>query len=362
MFSEIDLRPLAERQGPERAFLSLYLSGPESLSALEQRIGNVRRLLRGDPVELEYFEENLKIVRAFLETYVFQSASLCLFACWATDYLEAFPLERQVADRLWVDSSPYIRPLAELQDEYENHVVVAADNTEAHVYFVTSAVTGEEVRVKGDVKNRVKVGGWSQKRYARRRDRELHAYAKDVAGVVADLAAREDFRRVLLVGSKETTAAIREVLPGPIAEKVVGEKAVDLHDDAAVWDEADHLYRVEERASEEALWTRIQNAYLQGQRAAVGPDDVLRAAAVGRVEQMIVARDARLKGTRCRECENLHAGAYEACPVCASASVFSVDLVNELVELLARSSAAAEFSDPISGLQELGGVAALLRY
>lgn len=362
MFNEIDLRVLAERQGPERAFLSLYLSGPQAMASLEPRVANVRRLLAEDPVELEYFEENLQLARSYLETYRFEAPALCLFVCWATDYVEAFPLQEPADDLLWVDSSPYIRPLAELQDEYENHVVVAADNTEAHVYFVTSATADETIRVKGDVKNHVKVGGWSQKRYERRRDRELHEYAKEIAAVVADLDGRASFRRISLVGSKETMEAIRAALPGPMAEKIIGEECVDLHQDDAVWQKAFDLSQEDERAAEAALWEQVKGAYLRGGRAVVGAEEVLKAAAVGRVARMIVTRDAKLAGIRCRECENLNAGAPEACPVCGSDSVFSVDLVNELVELLARTSAEAEFTDPIPGLSEVGDVAALLRY
>lgn len=364
MFNEIDLRALAERQGPERAFLSLYLSGPDALASLDRRIGNVRRLLADNPAEQEYFEENLKMVRDFLETFSFDgdAKALCLFACWATDYLEAYPLERSGPDLLWVDSSPYIRPIAELQDEFENYVVVAADNTDAHVYFVTSAVTNEEIRVKGEVKNQVKVGGWSQKRYQRRRDKELHAYAREIADVLADLDGRVPFDRILLVGSKETMEEIEAVLPAPLAQKLGGKQTVNLQQEEQVWREAYGLYWEEERAEEQALWEQVKGAYLRGGRAVVGPEEVLQAAAVGRVARMIVTRDARLPGIRCRSCENLSAGTPAACPVCGAEDVFKEDLVNELVELMARSSAETEFTDPIAGLREVGDVAALLRY
>ncbi len=115
-------------------------------------------------------------------------------------------------------------------------------------------------------------------------------------------------------------------------------------------------------ALEERLWEQIKGAYLRGGRAVVGPEDVLKAAAVGRVEKMIVTRDAKLAGLRCRACENLSAGTPETCPVCGADDVFKVDLINELVELLAATSAETEFADPIPGLSEVGDVAALLRY
>lgn len=43
-------------------------------------------------------------------------------------------------------------------------------------------------------------------------------------------------------------------------------------------------------------------------------------------------------------------------------SVFGVDLVEELVHQLEKTSADVEFVDPIEGLGELGDVAALLRW
>ena len=363
MFNQIDLRALAERQGPERAFLSLYLSGPEAMRNLDARIRKVRALLSDNPAEREYFDENLKMIEEGLDGVSFDGAAVCLFACWATGYLEIHKLEQTVPDLLWVDSSPYIRPLAELQDEYENFVVIAADNAGASVYFVTSLVADEEERVRGDVKNRVKKGGWSQKRYSRRRDKELHEYAKDVAGVVAELDKEETFDRLFLVGSAEAMQEIEAVLPTQLASRLAGKQTIDLSDGKdEPWREALGLFTEKEREAEEALWERIKGEYLRGGRAVAGPADVLAAALVGRVEKMIVTRDAKIAGFRCRSCETLGVGDENVCPVCGSDDVFSEDLINELVELLALSSAETEFSDAIDSLTEAGDVAALLRY
>jgi peptide subunit release factor 1 (eRF1) len=362
MFNNIDLQALAERSGPERAFVSLYLAGPDSLNSLEQRIRRVRELLDEDSDELEHFERNMEVVEAFLQDYDFDSGSLCLFSCWATDYFQAYKLEKEVIDLLWIDSSPYIRPLAELQDEYENFVVVTADNSETRVFYVTSAVPKEEERIEGEVKNHVRKGGWSQQRYARRRDNELLHYAKEVAEVLADLGKRKRFEYIFLVGSDEAMRAIADELPNSIKEKVAGMRSVDLHAKDEVFEAAFEMFFKEEREWDRSLWETIKGEYLQDGRAVTGPRYVLEAAAVGRVEKMLVTRDAKIAGLRCRNCENLSAEVGETCPVCASESVFKVDLVNELVELLAMSKGEVEFADPIRGLTKAGHVAALLRY
>jgi peptide chain release factor subunit 1 len=363
MFNNIDLRELAQVSGPERAVLSLYLTNKESYGGLKGRIDTIRALLSDDPAETEHFEENLKLVETWLAEHVWETDGVCLFVCWALDYQQAYPLTVAVPDLLWVDSSPYIRPLAELQDEYENFVVVAADNTASRIFFVTSARADQDARIKGDIKNNVKKGGWSQKRYERRRVNDLVHYSKEIVDVLTEMDQKEKFDRLFLVGSQETMVQIEAALTPPRAAKLAGTRNVDFSaGDDQIFDTAFDLFFVAEREAEAKLWDKIKNEYCKGGLAVTGPEEVLKAAAVGRVEKIAVTRDAKLAGTRCRDCENLSAGELKKCKICGSADVFPVDLVNELVELLALSSAEADFVDPIQGLSEAGEVAALLRY
>ena len=363
MFNKIDLRELAQISGPERAFVSLYLAAPESLNGLKGRLDTIRALLSESPAEAEHFEENLKLVETWLAEHTWTSEGVCLFVCWALDFVRAHPLSVAVPDMIWVDSSPYIRPLAELQDEYENFAVVAADNSASRIFFVTSARPDEDARIKGDIKNNVKKGGWSQKRYERRRSNELLHYAKEIVEVLAELDQKETFDRLFLVGSQETMLEIEGALTAPLAAKLAGKQNIDLGpSDEPIFEAAFGLHATAEREAEARLWDKIKDEYCRGGLAVTGPEEVLKAAAVGRVEKIAVTRDAKLPGVRCRDCENLFAGALDQCKAYGSSDVFAVDLVNELVELAALTSAEADFVDPIPGLSQAGEVAALLRY
>ncbi len=363
MFNNIDLRELAQISGPERAFVSLYLATPESMNGLKGRIDTIRAMLSDEPAELEHFEENLKIVETWLTEHKWETDGVCLFVCWALDFVRAYPLTVAVPDMIWVDSSPYIRPIAELQDEYENFVVVAADNTASRIFFVTSARADQDARIKGDVKNNVKKGGWSQKRYERRRTNELVHYAKEIVDVLTEIEQKETFDRLFLVGSQETMVQIESTLTPPLTAKLAGTQNVDFSSgDDQIFDAAFEMFFTAEREAETRLWEKIKDEYCRGGLAVTGPEDVLKAMTVGRVEKLAVTRDAKLAGTRCRDCESLSTGSREKCKVCGSADVFAVDLVNEFVEMLALTSAEADFVDPIPGLSEAGEVAALLRY
>jgi len=223
----IDLRRLAELNAPDRSFVSLYLTGARALDNLERRIRTTRKLLVNDD-EHTYFNENMALIEGYLEDDP-PSGPIVIFACWALDLIEAYPLEVPLKeDLLWVDSSPYIRPHAELQAEYENFAVIAADNTQASVHLVTSLKRKDDVRVTGNVKNHVKVGGWSQQRYQRRREKQLKNYADDVVLALRELKRQHAFRRILMVGSRETLAEIRRVMPRALEEPVFADRSIDL--------------------------------------------------------------------------------------------------------------------------------------
>jgi peptide subunit release factor 1 (eRF1) len=122
------------------------------------------------------------------------------------------------------------------------------------------------------------------------------------------------------------------------------------------------LFREQELSSERDLWERVRAEYLRGGLGVVGLPDVLGAAQEGRVEAVIVSRDYRPDGRRCRQCGALHPTALERCSSCGSTSLFPVDTVNEVVELLEKTGATVDFASPIPTLTASGNIAALLRY
>ena len=366
MSATVDLRELAEMTAPERAFLSVYLSRPKSVGELDRRLKAVRRALKagGEAAkdEREHFDENVKLVRDYLAGNRLTSGSLCLLACWALDFFRAIPLAAPVPDLVLIDASPCLRPLAELQDEYENVAVVVADNKKARIFMVSSAVAGDAEVVKGNVKNHVKKGGWSQQRYERRRDKQLLLYAREIAEALGRLSEDEGFRRIILVGGKEILRAVHGDLPQHL-QAMVAEKAVHLaRGDQAVNADIAELFAEQERQSEADLWEKIRVEHLRGGLGVVGIEDVVAAAQRGRVETAIVDRTYKPEGRRCRDCGHLEPRVVETCPACGSGSVFAADVVSDLLDLLQRTSAEIDFADPIPTLAEAGHIAALLRY
>ena len=363
MLHDIDLRRLSAMENNERAYVSCYLNGAAGRQTLDRRERKIRAALAGEEDERVHFDESMKLVRRWLEENDRGDRPCCVFACWADDWVEGYVLGVELPDRLRLGPAPFIRPLAELQEEYESFVVVAADNEATRIWTVTAERAELEQRIRGHVKNRVKKGGWSQKRYARRREKQLQHYAKEVAEVLDRLVRDEGIERIVLLGSKETLEEIEAELSQAARACVVGKKGADVHEEqSALVEDAFELFFEEERAEEQRLWERIRAEALSDGLAAIGPDEVLRAALVGRVATVVVTRDAKVRATRCRACENVYAGENERCEACGSEDVFTLDLVDSLARHLELSSAEIEFADPIPGLGEAGDVAALLRY
>jgi peptide subunit release factor 1 (eRF1) len=367
MIHDIDLRELSEYQGPDRVFLSVYVSGAAGAQAVDHRLRSLRELFadEGDEHdELAHLDRNIELVQAWLEENPpLQQGTTCVFACYALDLLRGFRIEFELPTRVHVDVAPYLRPLAELQDEYQTFAVVAADNHATRVFLITGKQNELVGRVRGDVKNHVKKGGWSQKRYQRRRGNELHHYAAEVATFLDDLSRSERFDRIVLAGSEEAMVAIGGALDPVLAERVIARDKVDLKegDEALVADAFEHYWEAE-RAAERELWQRIRAEYKAGGLAALGPADVLQAVQNGRVDAMLVDRSADLPALRCSECENTAAGTPDTCPFCGAAAGVPVDLIDELTRQAQLTGADVEFADPIRGLGKAGGVAALLRY
>lgn len=363
MLADLDLQALARMDGPERAFLSIYLSSPEAIGSLEHRFKTIRALLADEPEELEHFEENLKLAEPLWADFPNDAEGLCLFVCWANDMATSLALPVAPPDKVWVGSAPFIRPLAELKDEHEDFAVVVMDNSAARLFLVADAEPAQEGRVRGGVKNRVKVGGWSQKRYARRREKALDQYAQGVLEQLVELAEGAPFSRLVLLGSDEAVRALESLLPRSLSDRLVGTESVSLDDaDAEILRTAFLLAQDGEEADEQRLWSSIREGLFTEGLATAGPSRVLKALAEARVEAVLLDREAVLEGVKCRACETVVYGTPQTCQRCGSADLFEVDIVEVIVERAAQTGADVDFTDPFEGLTEVGQVAALLRY
>lgn len=359
-----DLRRLALMESSERAFVSCYINPRNDADWLRRRCAAVERMLEDDPDDLEYFREGMKTVSEWLDEYGGESEAVCVFACFALDFVEGYRLPVAVERMLRIGPAPAIRPLAEFEEEHDDFVFVAADNDGAEIYFVSSAMIFEQEQVKGDIKNHVKKGGWSQKRYQRRRRNELLHYAKDVVESLEALFEKKSFSRLVVLGSMEARDAILDQLSERLSAILAGEDGADLGEsENELLEEATAFVEEAGRRKEKELWKRIKSEHLGNGLAETGWEDVWFALSTGRADHVMLDREVKRKGYKCRACENVTPDAdRKSCRYCKADDGYDIDLVDEVVRQAQRTSAEVEFSDPIEGLSKLEGIACLTRY
>lgn len=364
MLQDIDLRELAEVRGNGRDVVSAYFSGREGLSQLKSREKQLSDLLSDDELEAENFQRSMQTIRELLEqNSVVDATGVCFFCSNILDFAQGYPVSMPVPNKLIVGPAPYIRPLAELQDEYETFAMIVCDNDRTRIFAVTNKAAEVESAIRGGIKNHVRKGGWSQQRYERRRDEQLSRYGDEISAAIENLVRESNIRRIVLLGSEETMRIVEDSLSDQVADLIVARDPFDL--DRTEDDMLEHAYESyfnDERRSEKELWQRIKGEFLRDGRAVAGPDETLEAAKIGRVEDAVVTRDIQMKATACRSCENVSAGKHKSCDQCKSKEVFEVDFVDALVRHLKLTAASLDFVDELPGLSRNGHVAAMLRY
>ncbi len=360
MIKEIDLRELSGFSSRNRAFLTLYIKDINDLKVIEERLDNLNKLIV-DQDEKEIFNENIRLFYEQLKKEARPLNSSVFFICWLLDMARCYELEVPVEDKVVLGSSPFIKPVAEIRDEYEDFAVVIVDNDRARVYLVSAMKEKDQKEIRGNIKNHVKVGGWSQQRYERRRDGELQSYVKDITEYLKVLDRDHEFTRIVMTGAREITTLLRQELESSFRDKLLADEVIDLKQTDPD-DEIYKLFNSLERCEEKNIWMKIKSVYLSGGLAVMGLKDVLENLNLGRVDAVLVERNFRFRGTRCRDCGWLEPSDTDTCSHCSSDNVFSADIINEITQLVYQTAADIEYADYIEELDKMGHIAALLRY
>jgi peptide subunit release factor 1 (eRF1) len=110
------------------------------------------------------------------------------------------------------------------------------------------------------------------------------------------------------------------------------------------------------------LAARIREGLGSGGRGVSGFDDVLGALGRHQVQTLLVDRNYRVPGWRCEECSWVGLTATARCPICGGGTLPVADAVGEIVRLAILQNGQIEVGENIPVLDELGGVAGVLRY
>lgn len=363
MITEQDLRELAEVVNEKPNILSLYLHLDRRSRSFEEHKLALRSLLAqaaeqgAAPADIE------RIERFFEHEFDRQGRMLVCFSCQALKFWRGYSLLVPGPNTVYVGRRPYLKPLSDIWDNYGRFSVLMVDREGARAFIYhlgalvnTEGVLGAEVR-------RHKQGGWAAQKLQRYEDQEARHNLKAAAEWAEEHLTRHKVDRVVLAGTEENLAEFRAQAPRTLNDKVVGQINLDMNTSPAeAWERAFEVAQQAQQAAEADLLEQVITVAHKGGAGVTGLADTLAAMQQGRLYHLLVSPKLHAPGYQCANCEAVLADPVEKCPYCEGALNQSADVVNLVVHRAIDSGIRVSVLERDERLNEVGGIAAALRY
>lgn len=348
------IKELSEVYDPDSkdTYISLYLNKHVDKKFIDRREKACKTVLKGE--ELENFTKTMEIVRGTLKKDIWKN--IAIFSSHKHNFLKSILLSVSVENSLIVDSSPYLRPLARIQDEWESFTLLLISSNYAKIFSVSLGKVEQEKKLSADIMNKHKKGGWSQARFNRLRKGAIHAFFREVIEALQKMIDE----RIVLAGPGTAKHQFRDMLPKDLRDKIVETIDVSIDDEKELMKESINLVSKREQLKSHQAVQYLKEEILKDGLATYGIRDTLNAVKNGQVELLLIEKDYRLRGWICENCQIVEEGTSGKCPYCGK-KTSEVDILEEILEFAERTDAEIEFTDD-EEIVNLGHVGAILRY
>jgi peptide subunit release factor 1 (eRF1) len=352
--------------------ISLYLNlapnevGRDDHQAFIRKVfaDRAKPLRQGSP-ERDSFAKDAERIREYLEAKRDPAwHGLAIFACAGAELFEAIPLEAPLGEHwLFVGSVPHLYPLAKLIDTFPRYASVLLDTNKARILTFSLAAVERDEKVVNDKTRRNSQGGWSQSRYQRRADNIHLHHMKEVADTLERIVRQDGINQVVIAGDEVAIPKLREVLPAPLAEKVVD--VIKLHPHAAdILERSLAAVREKDAETDAEKVQQLIDAWQSGGLGVAGPEATLSAFQLGQVEELIITGSPETLKTVQKMPEDSPTGdlLVETSAPQGAGDEERLKLAGELVRRAEQTAARIRFIEDPKLLEDLGGVGALLRF
>jgi len=347
------IRELSEIYDPnsKNTYVTMYKNKKSNLKFFEKRQNACKLVLSGD--EKRNFNKTIDEINDFItKNPTFQGA---IFASNQYDFLKIIPLPVEVSDLLVVDSSPYIRPIARIIDEWESFTLVLINSNYSKIFSITLGKVTNEKTLSSDIMNKHKKGGWSQARFQRLRKGAINAFFIQVKEALKKIADKQ----IVLAGPGMAKAQFKEMLSKDLSKRIVASIDISIEDEKELLKESINIISKLEKEKSLDVIKQLKDEILKDGLATYGIEETLKAVKDGQVELLIVEKDYKLKGYICEKCQIIYSN-FKKCPNCKG-DVSEVDVIEEILEFGKRTNASIEFTEG-EEIANIGHIGALLRY
>jgi len=371
MFSESDLNELVTFRSDGSPVLSVYLNVDPTQQTTDQYKLILRSLLKqvadeADPDDIEAVE------RYFSFEYDWQGKGLAIFSCRDANFWRNYSLAVPVHNYSYVSHRPYIKPLTDVLDAYGRYGVILVDREGARMFLFhlgelleTTGTLGEEVRRSkhGGASGVTGMRGGTATRAARRDEAVVLRNLKEVADTADAFCADKGITRLVLGGIEANVRQFQDLMPKPLADKVIGAFVVDFGaSEAEVQAKSMSVIEGVAAQREVELVNDMISGWRRGSGATAGLSDTLAALQEHRPWILLVAAGYEASGYRCESCRYLMLTEREECPLCGGPVGPVEDLVETMVHRALEQGVEVEVVRGNEQMEAAGSVGALLRY
>lgn len=348
------IRELSEVYDPDSfdTYISLYFVKSSDSKFIERRTRAITHLLKGE--DLDNFTKTMQDIESIRKKQM--EKNIAIFASYKHNFLRYISIPIQVENLLVLDSSPYLRPLARILDEWEDFTLVLVSSNSAKIFSVSlGKITGSK-KLSADIMNKHKKGGCSQARFNRLRRGAIHAFLKEVA----EELQKKDDDQIIIAGPGNAKNQFIDLLPKNIQENIVDVIDIDIDDENKLMKESIHLISEKEKRQSHEVVQHLKEEILRDGLAAYGIDETLKAVKNGQVELLLIEKDYKSRGWICEHCQVVKEGVKSTCPYCGN-KTSEVDVMEEILEFAKRTDAEIEFTSD-EEIKNLGHVGGILRF
>lgn len=369
-----EIHRLASLDTRPHTTVSLYLGLDQSrdgrLSKLGQLLKDAEQNLggNGNAGRWESLRPDLeRATRMVEELPLGPERGLAIFSCAAQGVNEVFTLPLVVPNLLEVGPVPYIRPLAALAGDHGQTVAVLVDKRRVRFFEGFLGMLGEREDMEldaepMDTERDGDRGRGGDARLGRRVEEITSRLYKEAAAALLDMCQTGKCQQVVIGGVRGAAEQFKEYLHPYLLDRLGG--VFNMEADATALDVQREVARVqsdERRLRQDKMLDSLREGMGPGGKVATGLNQVLAALYEGQVHTLFLRRGYKPAGGSCPSCGRLRHMAGD-CPLCGQRMTPVADVANLAVASALSQGARLEQIEGASPLDELGGMAALLRY
>lgn len=260
--------------------------------------------------------------------------TLAVFSCSGRGFYEQVELPRGVRERVMVDSTPWVRALLAVLDEYHRCCVVVLDKGSARIWELYQKDIYEVIKIRDRTLRKPNyAAGNTEYRVRNKADELAKRHYRRVVGQLDELFRTDGFDVLAIGGHQHEVPGFLDFLPRELGARVAGSFTLDAAT-ATLGEIKQHAMDIVdryERDEERRQVAEVLDITAAGGRAAVGLVDCLWAATVAAVNHLLVQEDVRTPGVVC-DTDGWLARRGSRCPLCGRPARETSDILDELVQ------------------------------